>query len=638
MKKVKEIVLTAACLSLFCQPLCVFAADISAGNGDINNDGVTDITDMTLLSLHLIGDITLDKKELIASDVTSDGKINLSDLAHLKRYVSKKETASVPESGIVLSTHLKCISFETPSDAGAQRSTVFDSYEKFADDKCSKQISALIDIDEKFFDENIIVLTSMVSSESEETSISSLSITQNETGINICMNISRYSDSWESTMDANLISHAAVLPRTCLPENKSIRVSSSIPDTDEWQIRIGGTIMNIENGVFTCTSDIGYVSFTLPETGTAFIKKKADEYKTGDKIIFSCESITTGEYPHTANNVSSIGLVSDGATDCGNALITGKVEEIKGSIATIASCYEDVFEIDLSDEHTRYIGITPSEIETGDELIITCSRSVYSNMYTDMKKYVYTVELLTEENIPLEGIENIDADNFIQYNTDGIFELDSVVAIQSWEEFNEYVKLANGQLDILCETVNEKTFDNSVVFLQTACGSSSVNNYITGFRINREDIKEIDNLGHHSYPLDKAKITMETVRVVPNILTSDIEYEVLSAIVPKTKLIDVDLSSIEVQNSNWGYSDLMTLTGEIVSIAGRTILLDSDEKGLIYCSTTTNATKFIDTTPEGLKPGDTIKLVSTSSVIGETWPCQLFGNVLSVTLLEACKD
>jgi len=131
---------------------------------------------------------------------------------------------------------------------------------------------------------------------------------------------------------------------------------------------------------------------------------------------------------------------------------------------------------------------------------------------------------------------------------------------------------------------------------------------------------------------------METVRVVPNILTSDIAYEVLSAIVPKTKLIDVDLSSIEVQNSNWGYSDLMTLTGEIVSIAGRTILLDSDEKGLIYCSTTTNATKFIDTTPEGLKPGDTIKLVSTSSVIGETWPCQLFGNVLSVTLLEACKD
>jgi hypothetical protein len=71
-----------------------------------------------------------------------------------------------------------------------------------------------------------------------------------------------------------------------------------------------------------------------------------------------------------------------------------------------------------------------------------------------MKKYVYTVELLTEENTPLKGIENIAADNFISYNTNGVFERDMVVAIQSWEEYNEYVKIANGQLDILSKTVN----------------------------------------------------------------------------------------------------------------------------------------------------------------------------------------
>lgn len=58
--------------------------------GDIDGNGVTDLTDLSYLSLYLLG-----AKELIglpqqnAADVTGDSMIDISDLATLKQYVSK---------------------------------------------------------------------------------------------------------------------------------------------------------------------------------------------------------------------------------------------------------------------------------------------------------------------------------------------------------------------------------------------------------------------------------------------------------------------------------------------------------------------------------------------------------------------
>ncbi len=58
--------------------------------GDIDGNGVTDLTDLSYLSLYLLG-----SKELIglpqqnAADVTGDSMIDISDLATLKQYVSK---------------------------------------------------------------------------------------------------------------------------------------------------------------------------------------------------------------------------------------------------------------------------------------------------------------------------------------------------------------------------------------------------------------------------------------------------------------------------------------------------------------------------------------------------------------------
>ncbi|MBP1591457.1 MAG: dockerin type I repeat-containing protein [Oscillospiraceae bacterium] len=59
--------------------------------GDLNGDGKTDVTDLTFLSLHLIGDnIITDAALLEAADVQPDGTVNLSDLARFRQYLSKK--------------------------------------------------------------------------------------------------------------------------------------------------------------------------------------------------------------------------------------------------------------------------------------------------------------------------------------------------------------------------------------------------------------------------------------------------------------------------------------------------------------------------------------------------------------------
>lgn len=56
--------------------------------GDINGDGVVDLTDLTTLSLYLLQDIELSEKALKAADVSVNGKVDLADLASLKTKLS----------------------------------------------------------------------------------------------------------------------------------------------------------------------------------------------------------------------------------------------------------------------------------------------------------------------------------------------------------------------------------------------------------------------------------------------------------------------------------------------------------------------------------------------------------------------
>ena len=57
--------------------------------GDLNYDLVVDLTDLTELSLYLLGDVTIPEYHQQFADVDKDGKLILCDLARLKEFLSK---------------------------------------------------------------------------------------------------------------------------------------------------------------------------------------------------------------------------------------------------------------------------------------------------------------------------------------------------------------------------------------------------------------------------------------------------------------------------------------------------------------------------------------------------------------------
>ncbi len=55
--------------------------------GDITADGIVDVTDLTELSLALIGDRELSDEQMKAADVDDTGEVNLADLAKIRQFL-----------------------------------------------------------------------------------------------------------------------------------------------------------------------------------------------------------------------------------------------------------------------------------------------------------------------------------------------------------------------------------------------------------------------------------------------------------------------------------------------------------------------------------------------------------------------
>lgn len=70
--------------------------------GDIDGNGTADITDLSLLSLHLIKDITLEGNALKAADTNGNSEVTLGDLAHFRRFLSKLTSKLGPEEAAAL--------------------------------------------------------------------------------------------------------------------------------------------------------------------------------------------------------------------------------------------------------------------------------------------------------------------------------------------------------------------------------------------------------------------------------------------------------------------------------------------------------------------------------------------------------
>lgn len=58
-----------------------------AGYGDVNLDTLIDMTDLTMLSMHVAGDINLESKALYFADTNGDFEVNICDVAVLKQYI-----------------------------------------------------------------------------------------------------------------------------------------------------------------------------------------------------------------------------------------------------------------------------------------------------------------------------------------------------------------------------------------------------------------------------------------------------------------------------------------------------------------------------------------------------------------------
>ncbi|MBE6852012.1 MAG: glycoside hydrolase [Ruminococcus sp.] len=61
--------------------------------GDINKDKIVDLTDLSFLSLYLIGDNDFTDEEKKIADMDNNNKVNLADLARLKQFITKSANA-----------------------------------------------------------------------------------------------------------------------------------------------------------------------------------------------------------------------------------------------------------------------------------------------------------------------------------------------------------------------------------------------------------------------------------------------------------------------------------------------------------------------------------------------------------------
>lgn len=127
--------------------------------GDLNGDRSADMTDMSIISLHLIGDAKITERKMIeAADVQYDNEINLGDLAFFKQYLTKQVDSIGKYAGFTDITD-KCSFFECGADLSkniySEKTLLIsgmDEFEKyFGDSKEKDKIAESINVSEEFF-------------------------------------------------------------------------------------------------------------------------------------------------------------------------------------------------------------------------------------------------------------------------------------------------------------------------------------------------------------------------------------------------------------------------------------------------------------------------------------------------------
>ncbi|SEK46889.1 dockerin type I domain-containing protein [Ruminococcus albus] len=79
--------------------ISVTAEKVSATRGDVNGDGVVNITDVTKIAAHVKGKKFLKGESLINADVNFDGSVNITDITQIAAYVKGKKRLPTDPNG-----------------------------------------------------------------------------------------------------------------------------------------------------------------------------------------------------------------------------------------------------------------------------------------------------------------------------------------------------------------------------------------------------------------------------------------------------------------------------------------------------------------------------------------------------------
>ena len=302
MKKILSGILALTCCAGIICPAA--AEDSTIIYGDINGNGVVDLTDLSYLSLYLLGDYSFSKDQLLAADVDGNGEVNIADLPRMKQYImhdqsvlylgpAKQDTKTRLSSGDFAAFYL-------PKLSDVKENTLFvaadfEELNKFGNGEAVQFLSDEgIDVKSSdFFKKNIIIF---FYPKSEPDTVYTMDSLDFDSSNNIILNINK-SEAVKSTDDSRAAVITTILSKdyfnddvvyTFTPEYHS-KVAKTVENTvtiSTVTIRTGSTPVSLEKSAVAVTNMDDFKKYS---------KLSTVAYSPNDSIDYLTEAI--GDLP-----------------------------------------------------------------------------------------------------------------------------------------------------------------------------------------------------------------------------------------------------------------------------------------------------------------------------------------------------
>lgn len=480
--------------------------------GDLNSDRKVDITDMSLLSLHLIGDRIITEMNLVkAADVQYDNEVNLGDLAFFRQYLSKNIDA-IGKFADLKDISGQCKSYQSGGNAKYMKTgtgimiTSVDEYmeyiggNKYADEYLVK---SGLNADEEFFKNNRLAVMTDYSESINGVKYELASVRTDSQG-----NIHLFYDRFYPDLRTGLAGMTFWI--TAVPGNPSDKTEVSVHFNDTHE-----------------TTRISYGNRTVNTTD----------------VIWSGE----GEYPELSGAVTSMKQFSDeitsrGIDPAGAADRLGISEEFFNDYTLF---YYTVCEPSTAGKNRL------SEITLDCKNNLTMKISRYESTYGDeMLKYWFLAaaipnnlletalldEMKTEVNKYAsswwhDDIESVYSDS----STEFIYDVNSGTRfIESLDEFDEINAACSGKYSHLRdELITENFFNYNILFVMDQMSEKTNIKYnLTQLEINGEGVlnavvrkfindgepcEDADTEWHLAASIPRDSLMYDTADIIPEV-------------------------------------------------------------------------------------------------------------------------